>query len=276
MCSSNESLGDNAHLSAWAVRRCTFTEYNTGQLGNCCRIISVVQNAATVSCTHCTKMYLLYLQVCDAFPICSVSLLLIIIALWRCNCCQAVTTKSSYWSLLNNNIFRHNILKISSDYRGGRGRRSTMSNLSELSFSTIHFWVFSFQNSRTSAIILNELIQVKMQAGVAPIGLFWKHWGRGACTRAHTHIWLISSKLKHFVRGVHSRYTHARTRRLNLILERDTYSELGYISPFNIYSLSNYILVSSKKWRRAASRQLPGNLHGCTGPPLKIEGMVGF
>ncbi len=122
---------------------------------------------------------------------------------------------------------------------------------------------------RISAIILNKLTEVKMPAGVAPIGLFWKHRGRRSCTRAHTHIWLISSKLKHFVRGVHSRYTHARTRRLNLGLERDTYSEVGYISPFSISSLSNYILVSSKKWRRAASRQLPGNLHGYTGTSSK-------
>lgn len=116
-------------------------------------------------------------------------------------------------------------------------------------------------------------MQVEMPAGVAPIGLFWKHGGRRSRTRAHAHIWLISSKLKHFVRGVHSRYTHASTRRLNLSLERDTYSELGYISPFSIYSLSNYILVSPKKWRRAASRQLPCKLHGCSGPPLKTEGM---
>lgn len=117
---------------------------------------------------------------------------------------------------------------------------------------------------------------MKTPAGLAPIGLFWKHRGRRACTRAHTHIWLISSKLKHFVRGVNSRYTHARSRRLNLGSERDTYSEGGYISPFSISPLSNYILVSSKKWRRAASRQLPGNLQGCTGPPLKIKGTKSY
>lgn len=137
-------------------------------------------------------------------------------------------------------------------------------------FSLSHFTIFL---SESSTIILNSLMQVEMPAGVAPIGLFWKHSGRRSRTRAHAHIWLISSKLKHFVRGVHSRYTHASTRRLNLSLERDTYSELGYISPFSIYSLSNYILVSPKKWRRAASRQLPGKLHGCSGPNLKTEGM---
>lgn len=86
-----------------------------------------------------------------------------------------------------------------------------------------------------------------VSAGVARIGLLWKRRGRGSCTRAHTPIWLISSKLRHFVRGVHSRFTHARTRRLNLGLERHTYSEAGYINPFSIYSLSNYILVSAKK-----------------------------
>lgn len=51
--------------------------------------------------------------------------------------------------------------------------------------------------------------------------------------------------------------------------------EGGYISPFSIFSLSTYILVSSSKVKEGGISPT-GNLHSCTGPPLKTEGRKSF